>query len=408
MTNKWEKHRLGDFTKKIGRGVRPKGGEKAYKNKGIPLIRSQNIYNNYFEFDQLVYIDENTAEKMEDGKILKDDILLNTSGNSVARTTIIPEELVGGRVNQHVSIIRPEKEKINAMFLKYCLVSPKVQAYLLSLAKQGKSRIALTDKKLRETEIMVPDMEEQKKIASILSALDNRIELKNKVQKILKKIPQAIFKHWFIDFEFPNKNNEPYKSSGGEFETSQLGPIPKGWAIKKLKQIADLKIGVSHMRDSYNFDGEGLPLLTGASNFEGKLIKSNKFTTDPKRVCKAGDLLLCTRAALGRITYADKEYCLGQGVAAITPKTEEYKEIIHHNLILSIDKLMSGSRGRLSKSNIENITIILPDNNLLNKFNKCVVSLRSKISNNHSEHRMLSQLRNTLLPKLVSGEIRVV
>jgi type I restriction enzyme S subunit len=408
MTNKWGKHRLGDFTKKIGKGVRPKGGKKAYKNKGIPLIRSQNIYNNYFEFDQLVYIDENTAEKMEDGKILKDDILLNTSGNSVARTTIIPEELVGGRVNQHVSIIRPEKEKINAMFLKYYLVSPKVQAYLLSLAKQGKSKIALTDKKLRETEIMVPDMEEQKKIASILSALDNRIELKNKMQKILKEIPQAIFKHWFVKFEFPDKNRRPYKSNGGRFKHSELGPIPEGWAVIKLKQIADLKMGSSHDNNFYNYEGEGPPLLTGASNFQGKLIRSNKFTTDPKRVCKAGDLILCTRSKYGNVAYADKAYCLGRGVAAITPKAEEYKEIIYYNLALSINKLMSGASGRLSKSNIENITIILPDDNLLNKFNKCVVSVRSKISNNHSEHRILSQLRNTLLPKLVSGEIRVV
>lgn len=255
------------------------------------------------------------------------------------------------------------------------------------------------------------DIKDRKNTAHILSILDDKIVVNNQINKILDSMAQAIFKHWFIDFEFPNGSGDPYKSSGGEMIESKLGMIPKEWSVVQLCDIGELTMGLSPKSNSYNTNFMGTPLLNGAADFENGLIKANKYTTEVTRLCKKNDLVFCIRATIGNITFADQEYCLGRGVAGIQPKSELYVELIYFNLMMAMEQLKSNATGSvilgLSKPDINNLRIIMPNEELLRKFSNLSSNILSFKSINEKQNDFLIRLRDTLLPKLMSGEIRV-
>lgn len=228
----WSIISLKEACLKIGSGNTPRGGGKVYKTEGTALIRSQNVHNNLFIREGLVCIDEYTAREMDNVEVAEKDILLNITGDSVARCCTVPNDVLPARVNQHVSIIRTNGKYINPIFLRYYLTSPNMQNVMLSLAQSGGTRNALTKGMIEKFVVPKPAMEEQESIAKILLDLDAKIELNQEMNKTLEKMGQAFFKHWFIDFEFPNEEGEPYKSSGGKMVDSGVGEIPEGWEVK--------------------------------------------------------------------------------------------------------------------------------------------------------------------------------
>ena len=197
----WEYMKLGDICTKIGSGATPKGGSTVYVENGTSFIRSQNIYNLSFKYDGLVYINDEASEKLKGVTIEAKDILLNITGDSVARTCIVPEGVLPARVNQHVAIIRPKKGIINPIFLNYYLASPFMQSYMLGLAVgKGASRNAITKMMIEDFEVPCPRIDLQEKIVDILSAYDNLIENNQKQIKLLEEVAQRLYKEWFIDF----------------------------------------------------------------------------------------------------------------------------------------------------------------------------------------------------------------
>lgn len=175
----WEIVTCQKISFKIGSGSTPLGGEKNYKSEGISFIRSLNIYNNKFITDGLVFIEEIQAEKLKNVNVEKDDILLNITGASVARTCIVPVDVLPARVNQHVSIIRCNKEIIEPVFLCYQLTNAQYQLFLLKIAKNnGATREALTKEQLENLKIILPPIELQNKFAEFVKQVD-----KSKVEK---------------------------------------------------------------------------------------------------------------------------------------------------------------------------------------------------------------------------------
>src|SRR5262249_6015805 len=145
--------RLGECCSKIGSGSTPRGGESVYLENGISLIRSQNIYNGHFEAHGLAFIGDNHAEQLAGVTVEKGDVLLNITGDSVARSCMVPEAVLPARVNQHVAIIRPNPDELDSRFLGYYLISPTMQASMLSLAGGGGTRKALTKEMIERFEI---------------------------------------------------------------------------------------------------------------------------------------------------------------------------------------------------------------------------------------------------------------
>ena len=219
----WGLTTLGKVCVKIGSGITPRGGEKVYKEFGVALVRSQNVYNNSFNESGLVFIDEIMADKMAGVALLENDILLNITGDSVARCCTVPKEILPARVNQHVSIIRTADKELNPKFLRYYLTSPKMQKFMLSIAQSGGTRNALTKSMIGDFVVPKPLIAEQNAIVEVLDGFTRKIKLNQQLNKTLESIAQTFFKHWFIDFEFPDENGQPYRSSGGEMVDSKLG-----------------------------------------------------------------------------------------------------------------------------------------------------------------------------------------
>ena len=301
------------------------------------------------------------------------------------------------------------KKDVNKKYIKYILLSDIFKHYIHNYST-GTTIKNLGLKQMRKFKFPLPNIEEQEKIANILSSLDDKIELNNEMNKTLEEMAQSIFKRWFIDFEFPNEDGQPYKSSGGEMVESELGMIPKEWEIAQIDDISQVTMGDSPSSKTYNEDNIGLPLLNGAADFEGKLIKPSKFTSEPKKICKKGDMVFGVRATIGNIVFADKEYALGRGVASVEPNDKVFREFIYYSLDNSMENLINNASGsvflNLKKADITDLKVCYSDE-IVKKFNNISRVLIDKIVENDMESELLKQQRDILLPKLVSGEIRI-
>jgi type I restriction enzyme S subunit len=170
-------------------------------------------------------------------------------------------------------------------------------------------------------DVYLPPLENQKEIAHILGPLDDKIELNRKMCKTLEEIAQTLFKHWFIDFEFPNEQGKPYKSSGGEMVDSELGPIPKGWSVVGLSDEFSITMGQSPPGSTYNQTGDGLPFFQGNADFGFRFPVNRVFCSDPRRVARPGDTLISVRAPVGEINMAHDLCCIGRGISSVMHKS---------------------------------------------------------------------------------------
>ncbi|MDO2944596.1 restriction endonuclease subunit S [Staphylococcus epidermidis] len=407
---------LKEITTKIASGSTPRGGKNSYTDNGpIALIRSQNIYNNNFTRKGLAYINNEQAKKLENVEIHKDDILINITGDSVARVTMVDSSILPARVNQHVMIIRPEESKVNKYYLLAYLSSNTVQKTLIHLASDGATRPALTKRDLETFKIPNLTFKTQEYIGNLLKYINEKIEVNKKVIVNLEGLSQTLFKRWFVDFEFPNKDSNPYKSSGGEMVDSELGEIPKEWQVVKLETLIDnIKDRINAKSVSSNFPYVPIDLipkrkLTFYNYKDGKEAKSSliKF--------KRNDILLGNmRVYFHRVCLAPFEGLTRNTVFTLRPKNEKYTYYLIHliNKDEFIEYASNNSKGSTMpyavwEGVLDKIKVIKPPLNYLNQFN-------SKIKNNFElsislleQNRKLATLRDTLLPKLMSGEIEI-
>ena len=256
MSCNWPTVKLGEYCSKIGSGATPKGGSSVYLDSGdISLIRSQNIYNDRFKAEGLVYITPEAANKLKNVIIEPNDVLINITGDSVARVCLAPNEYLPARVNQHVAIIRVAPDEFDHRYLRYFLTSTKMQNYLLTIASTGGTRNALTKTMLETLEVSKPPLEVQKQIGDVLENFESKILLNSRTNQTLELMAQAIFKSWFVDFDPLKAKMNGEQPEGMDAATaslfpeklveSELGLIPDGWEVKPLGDYLTIKRGGS-------------------------------------------------------------------------------------------------------------------------------------------------------------------
>ena len=410
---------------KIGSGATPRGGKDAYNESGeYSLVRSQNILDFTFSKYGLAFINEDQASKLNNVALEERDILLNITGDSVARVCQIPKEILPARVNQHVAIIRPNPNILNPEFLKYYLLNPKFKEYMLMLSSSGATRNAITKGMIEEFEIEAPDLPTQKAIAEILSSLDDKIELNNQINQNLEALAQAIFKQWFVNFEFPNENGEPYKSSGGEMVDSELGEIPKGWKIGSLGELAKVSNGYAFKSRDFQDSGENAVLKI--KNINGKVVDVENTQFIPYSVAKTvnekfkiseGEILIAmTGAEVGKIgitPMSKNSLFLNQRVGKFIPSISDSEIFIFtffnsFNLTEEVrSRALGSAQPNISSNGIDSIKCIIPNPRIIDEFIKIVGDSYPIFLNNWEENQNLKNLRDTLLPKLISGELKV-
>ena len=252
--SEWHEIALGQVCSKIGSGATPRGGKEVYVEQGpYALIRSQNVYNDGFRRDGLAFIGKHHADELRNVEVLEGDVLLNITGDSVARVCQVAPDVLPARVNQHVAIIRPDSVNLNATYLHYYLLSPIMQTMLLSWAGSGGTRNAITKGMIESLVIPLPSLAEQLAISHFLGTLDEKIELNRRVNETLEAMVRALFKSWFVDFEpvrakmegrwrrdesFLGLPVKHYDLFPDRLVDSELGEVPEGWEVKALEEVA--------------------------------------------------------------------------------------------------------------------------------------------------------------------------
>lgn len=477
MSVDWEKVRLGDFCEKIGSGSTPKGGSSVYNDSGeISLIRSQNVYNDGFSPDGLVYIDENTALKLKNVEVEEDDILLNITGDSVARVCLAPKDYLPARVNQHVSIIRPNPLEFDNRFLRYFLSNQDQQQILLTLASSGATRNALTKGMIENLYVVKPDISTQKQIAKILGDLDDKIALNTQINQTLEAMAQALFKSWFVDFD-PVKAKMKARARGGDddevrraamavigpqpsaprphapqppkggvgpdeelavFEKmnpeayaqlaetadlfpekmveSELGGIPEGWEVKPLSDTIHLIGGGTPKRSESSFWNGSIPWFS----VKDVPAPGNVFVIDTvekitdlglakssTKILDEGITIITARGTVGKLALVATKMAMNQscyGIKGIRPYFNYY------NLLRCISILQQNTHGAvfdtITQKTFETVFTVIPQNMcVIAAFEKTVTPIMEQIRSNCYENVTLANTRDTLLPKLLSGEI---
>lgn len=406
----WKEYMLKSITSKIGSGITPKGGSSIYIEKGCALIRSQNIYNGAFDFKGLVFVNDAIALKMKGVELHPNDILINITGDSVARCTIVPKKLLPARVNQHVAIIRC-KDWTNPIFVMYSLISPINQARLLSIATgAGATRNALTKAIIEEFKILLPPLPTQRRIASILSAYDDLIENNLKRIKLLEELAQRTYEEWFVKFRI-NGESLPIDEKTG---------LPVGWEKRPLNEIAEIISGFAFKSGDYVKDGK-YKIVTIKNVQDGYFIPE---TTDSlievpskvkeSQVLKSGDIILSLTGNVGRSCLVfGQNYLLNQRVAKIVAKRPEFYSYIYFllrskSMVVALENLSNGAaQQNLSPINMGNYLVTLPDDEVLNKYSNQFNNHIELICQLNNEITLLKESRDILLPRLMSGKINV-
>lgn len=325
-------------------------------------------------------------------------------------------------------LVLKAKRNIENKFLYYNLACSEFFDYVMSGAKGTK--MPRGDKNhILGYKLNHPPLQEQKAIAHILSTLDDKIEVNNEINKTLENMTQAIFKQWFVDFEFPNEDGEPYKSSGGEMIESELGLIPKGWKVSTVGELTAIvskgttprKSDIDSATDNNcvkflkvkDISDHGVIDLTGL-----EMIPSSIHLNQLKRsVLKYKDVLISIAGTIGRVSYVNEELVnanTNQAVAFIRLKDVEKHFLLMHYKFKSSDfqdsirsKIVQGVQANISLSVIKDEKLILPDDNVLGLYNNVLNNIFNESNILYKEINSLTNIRDTLLPKLMSGEIRV-
>ena len=258
-------------------------------------------------------------------------------------------------------------------------------------------------------------------IANILGVLDDKIELNRRMNETLEAMARAIFKSWFVDFDPVRAKIDGRKPEGidaataklfpCEFEESELGPIPKGWRAGYVADGFDLTMGQSPPGDTYNEGGDGLPFYQGRTDFGFRFPTRRIYCTAPTRYAKPGDTLVSVRAPVGDINMANEECCIGRGVAAVRHKTGAISFTYHSiaNLYPDFARFEAEGTvfGSINKDSFENLSFVIPPPEIVASYERQAAPLDQQIRNLEDQSRTLATLRDALLPKLLSGEIRV-
>ena len=430
MPSNWGSINLGRVCTKIGSGATPRGGKDVYLSSGpYALIRSQNVLNDGFRHDGLAYIGPQHASELANVEVLDTDVLLNITGDSVARVCQVDPRVLPARVNQHVAIIRPDPEVLHARFLRYVLVSSAMQAKLFSWAGAGGTRNALTKGMIESLDASAPlDIDEQRAIAHILGTLDDKIELNRRMNETLEAMAMALFKAWFVDFE-PVRAKINQTDSGlpqhiadlfpNRLVKSDLGEVPAQWCAYTLDDLAQhhTRSIAPNASPSSQFEHFSIPAFDISQTpilEQGADIKSNK-TLVPK-----GSVLLSKlnpdipRVWIPNESDGPLQVCSTEFLA-FTPSVSANRSLIYslfsdqafRTTLRSMVTGTSKSHQRVPPKALKNRQVLLGTPALFRLFGELTTPWLCRTIANRAESQRLAATRDALIPSLVSGEIRL-
>ena len=334
-------------------------------------------------------------------------IAMYGEGKTRGNVSIIKSEMA---TNQACCNIELEPNLADYEYVYYFL---KTQYNELRNLSSG-VRKNLNSNDIRNFVIRLPiELEDQKKIAAVLSALDAKIDCNNRINAELEAMAKTLYDYWFVQFDFPDASGKPYKSSGGKmvYNAKVKREIPEGWQDKQLCQIANITMGTSPAGDSLNDFGDGIEFFQGSTDFGWQFPTVRQYTTQPVRMAKRGDILLSVRAPVGDLNVAHIDCCIGRGLAALNSKDgfDGFLFYVMQYFKTVFDRRNSEGTtfGSITKDDLHSLPLACPTPDLLRKYNNVVSGYNQMVFTRSMENQQLAQLRNWLLPLLMNGQVTV-
>ena len=355
-----------------------------YVDVGTPIVTVEHLGCRVFSEQNLPMVSDTDKSRLSKYVLKKGDIVFSRVG-SVDRCSFVDPKHDGWMFSGRCLRVRPSEE-VDSLFLYYFFCLNTTKEFVRSIAV-GATMPSINTKLLGEVEVVCPQIEEQRKIADILSKIDDKIEENQKINENLERQAKAIYQQMFIENTSPD------------------------WVEGSLRDIADITMGQSPSGNSYNEDGIGTIFFQGRAEFSFRFPTIRLYTTEPKRMACANDILMSVRAPVGDLNIAHTGCCIGRGLAAIHSKTNHQSFVLY--TMFSLKKQLDVFNGEgtvfgsINRNSLNDMPILIPSDEIIEEFERMVAPMDAAIRNNYDEICRLQAIRDSLLPRLMSGELDV-
>lgn len=383
---------------------------------GFPFISFSTVFNNQFLPENFLDLMDTSEKERETYSIKKGDVFLTRTSETLdelGMSSVAVEDIPNGTYSGFLKRLRPKQTDISYhKFMAFYLRSKLFRKTMNNNAIMT-LRASLNEQIFSYLDLLLPEFKEQKKIGNYLYLLNQKIELNNKINTELEAMAKLIYDYWFVQFDFPDANGKPYKSSGGKmvYNEALKREIPDGWNDKELSDIANINMGQSPSGTSYNDNEEGTIFFQGSTDFGYRFPSVRQYTTEPSRLAKIGDVLLSVRAPVGTLNIADNDCCIGRGLAALNSKDNAdsflFYVMLYFKQIFDRRNTAGTTFGSITKDDLFSLKLVYPSTDILSKYDEKVSDFNKKILNNHQQNKKLIELRDWLLPMLMNGQVTV-
>ncbi|MBO7261962.1 MAG: restriction endonuclease subunit S [Alistipes sp.] len=411
----WKTYKLGDIAD-IQTG--PFGSQlhnKDYADEGSPIVTVEHLGNRHFTTQNLPLVSDTDKARLSKYILSEGDIVFSRVG-SVDRCSYVSKAEDGWMFSGRCLRVRCSS-KAYPLYVYYYFCLESIKQYIRNVAV-GATMPSINTQIMSEIPISLPSLEEQRRIAGILGAIDDKIENNRRINTNFELQAQALYKQWFVDFEFPNEEGKPYKSSGGKMFDSELGQIPEGWSVGKLEDIGDIIGGGTPSKAvAEYYTKNGIAWITPKDLSVSHLKFTAKGETDitelgyknsSAKIMPRGSVLFSSRAPIGYISIAKNDICTNQGFKSVIPHNG-CTAFVYYFLLSNTENIESKATGSTFKEAsgalMKSLELVIPSDDILEKFEKIMSPIFESQEKFEAENETLTTLRDTLLPKLMNGEI---
>ena len=390
---KWEKVKLSEVTEYITDGDHQPAPKS---DSGVLFVKIKDIQDNRLTFDNALFVPQEYYNRLPKNRKAEYGDTLYTVVGSYGIPAFVNHN-IPFCFERNIALLHPNNRVI-PKYLYYAVKNPIFYGNANNIAN-GSAQKLIPLSKLAGMEISVPPIERQETIVNILSAYDDLIENNQKQIKLLEEAAQRLYKEWFVDLRFPGHEN-----------VKIVDGVPEGWQQQALSEIAYIIMGQSPKSEFYNQNQQGLPFHQGVGSYGERYVMDTTYSTSGTRIAEVGSILFSVRAPVGRLNVTKHKIIIGRGLAAINHRAgmQSYLFYLLKERFFKDDIMGNGSIfASISKDELLGLKFVVPTNNLVVKFNAIAAPIDEKIANLAEQIELLTETRDRLLAKLMSGEIEV-
>lgn len=379
--------------------------KELFTNEGIPFISASDFNGRTFNYEGIKFISEELHFNiLKKGHLKVNDIVIVVRGNGIGKVGFFKDEIGECNMNAQLAFIRTNPNQLNPLYLYY-LMSSQNYLELIQRFGTGSAQPQLPINRLKMVPIIEKDIQTQFQIAKVLSDLDAKIELNNKINAELEAMAKLIYDYWFVQFDFPNEVGKPYKSSGGKMVWNEelKREVPEGWEVKELGEISEIKAGGDkpmNISETQSYIHQ-IPIYSNGIMNEGLY----GFTNEAK-ILKPS-ITVSARGTIGYCVLRLQPFVPIIRLISISPKNTF--ELVY--LFQNINRLQFENSGsvqqQLTVPQISKLKVLFSSDQLIEQFNNLTYSSIIKIENNKQQNQKLAELRDWLLPMLMNGQVKV-